>query len=51
MHQTEKVVINLVEGRRGKHEVNTQHVDQHHLHVKVKVKVKNGVKKLHVTNP
>jgi hypothetical protein len=47
---TEKVDINLVEDKVVKKEVSIQLVDQHHPHVKVRVKVKNGVKKLHVMN-
>jgi hypothetical protein len=41
-----KVVINLVEEKKVKVEKNTQHVDLHQLHVKVKEKEKSGVKRV-----
>jgi len=50
MLQTVTEVINLVEEEVGKKEVSTPPVDQHRPLVKVKEKVENGVKKLHVTN-
>jgi len=46
MHQTEKVVTNLVEEKKGRKEVSIQHVDLHLQDVKVKEKEKTGVKKV-----
>jgi hypothetical protein len=41
-----KKLVNLVEEVKVKIGQNIQHVDQHHRLVELKVKVKNGVKKL-----
>mgnify|MGYP003322101539 CR=1 FL=1 len=50
MHPMVMGVINLVVDKKVKKEVSTPLVDQHRPRVKVRAKVKNGEKKLHVTN-
>ena len=44
MHLTEKEDTNPVEDKKEKKDQNTQPVDQHHLNVRQKEKVRPGVK-------